>query len=496
MKTITEIKQEDLTRKNSLVVKATFVCVILAALVDIVMQKELALILSIIIGGGLGVGLIALLHYTKKLVTIIPYLAVLLVAVVMYVIMANSVSPTAYVLLYFILATAAIYMDKKVLWSGAILGFVAISVFTWVHHPALPLDIKNYATVYLLYLLVSILLAFQLSIAKKLSENIVTAQKQTEELLLLDREIRKTVDASTVSLSNLIQFVKHKSHENYEAAQEMNHSISEISAGMQTQTDSIQEITRELENSNQVILETSELVHKLHGDSIAAQGVTNNGALLVTELKDGLEVSYFNMEEVAKQTTTLASLVKETVNFSEAIQGIADQTNLLALNASIELARSGESGKGFAIVADEVRKLAEISHKTATHISENLQHVMGGTKAVTETVSSTRTKINHNLQLAINTQHAFTQIQTTFRQLKEDISKYETLTKNVLGSSRSIEQALSEFSAVIEQASATLQELSSAVGVQTAQHEILLNSVTDAHQSVDNLMKLQSKPPV
>ncbi|WP_209075919.1 methyl-accepting chemotaxis protein [Shimia sp. R9_3] len=74
------------------------------------------------------------------------------------------------------------------------------------------------------------------------------------------------------------------------------------------------------------------------------------------------------------------------------IDEIAFQTNMLSVNASVEAARAGDAGRGFAIVASEVRNLSQRTSDAAFQVAElvasNVEKVAEGVSEVEEAKTS------------------------------------------------------------------------------------------------------------
>nr|WP_321395729.1 methyl-accepting chemotaxis protein [uncultured Desulfobacter sp.] len=85
------------------------------------------------------------------------------------------------------------------------------------------------------------------------------------------------------------------------------------------------------------------------------------------------------VQSASLRVVDLGGAAKDIGKVVEVITEIAEQTNLLALNATIEAARAGEAGKGFAVVASEIKTLAAQTADATLEITNKIKTIQDST---------------------------------------------------------------------------------------------------------------------
>ncbi|MET1029774.1 methyl-accepting chemotaxis protein [Domibacillus tundrae] len=147
------------------------------------------------------------------------------------------------------------------------------------------------------------------------------------------------------------------------------------------------------------------------------------GAQIMREIEADMVHVQEGIGQAAGKMRAVSNDTDATMAIVTSITAIAAQTNLLALNASIEAARAGDAGRGFAIVAEEVRKLAEETNIFSADILSALEKTRDDIHRVAEQVENSRSGMESSVR--------------HMRQAGETILGLNTIASDTLSAARS-----------------------------------------------------------
>lgn len=293
----------------------------------------------------------------------------------------------------------------------------------------------------------------------------------------------ETIQEIATETATSTEEVADSAEEIESASDEVASSVQEISHGTETQSDNLQTVADEMNDMSATVEEIASSAEEVTATAKTAVERSDTGQSYAAEATEEIRSIESQADEAARQVKALDKEMAEIEEIVEMITQIADQTNILALNASIEAARAGKAGEGFAVVANEIKSLAGEVADATTEIDRRITEIQSTTADTVDGMGTMSTRIDQGSETIEDAIEMFDEIANAVEQAESGIEEISYATDDQAASSEEVVTMIDEVASVSEETAAEAGTVSAATEEQTAS----LSEITDRVQRISQL---------
>jgi methyl-accepting chemotaxis protein len=243
---------------------------------------------------------------------------------------------------------------------------------------------------------------------------------------LKDHEKDHRIQDEVLLLSNYINIIADQQQKMAHEFLDQSKKITRSCYDLMEVSEQIESGSIELSSQTDISLKSSERISSNLGTLSSASDQTTSSIKEIAK-STGYSTKIVNdanqkAMEAQKVMDRLGESSTEVGNIVKAINSIAEQTNLLALNATIEAARAGEAGKGFAVVASEVKDLAKETEKATESIIKIIKIIQDDSKNAIDAIKDITNITQQVTDISVTTASAVEEQSVTMVEINQHIS--------------------------------------------------------------------------
>jgi methyl-accepting chemotaxis protein len=321
------------------------------------------------------------------------------------------------------------------------------------------------------------------TVALRQSEQAAEALAEVSETLRSSTGIAENADEVTSAAEELSAAVEQINR----AATQINVAINEISAGARAAAEKgrqTAELVSRIEQGAQLsanrggyAVERADVILDLLGTSKQAVGS------LIEAIGQAARADTENFRKVSE----LWQISRRIDKIVDAIVNVSIQTNMLAVNGSVESARAGEFGKGFAVVSTDIRKLARDSADNADRIRDLVRALQDRIVEVRAGLEETSRRSLAEVESAKATTARLEEIERDMRKVRGGNDEIRESAVQTVGVLAEVKTGLEQIASSAHQAGQLAAQLSTAAKEQAQGAEELAAAVEEIAALADEL---------
>ncbi len=295
-------------------------------------------------------------------------------------------------------------------------------------------------------------------------------------LYLLIKRGRSFIDLSTYraeqaeQLLNAIQSVGKKLEENCQQSagrihgmQEVNLSLDgnvvELKRGSNEITQGVQEVDTTCQNALVEMQTTEQNIENLNSEIKKVEVVLEENKKNMHTMAEQMQKVKKAVGEVNAVFALLEEQISEIAGVTDQLTSISSSTKMLALNASIEAARAGQSGAGFAVVASKVQTLALDSNSCSNHVVEIVEKMKAQIEKTTNELVQSTQVIEGSLTTLNGLEKGFDGLSMQFNSLYANMEQQNQNIHNVDATFGQLRDRVLEMNAYAEENQAAVETI-------------------------------------